>query len=227
MISVCGLGWMNGEGYGALRKGISVADSSGSGSKGELRRELFQAPFKNFGRLDPVSKMTCYAAALALQDAGIRYPLRNQDDAGIIGTNRTGCLNTDLRYFTDYVESGRTLGRGNLFIYTLPSSPLAEAAIHFGLQGPLVYLGGGESPLTSAVDMAAAMIENGEASMMLAGEAGEEWGFYLVLSEESVATDKNTISLDLARSILRETENVADRVSAFETGTKTDNVGAT
>ena len=38
------------------------------------------------------------------------------------------------------MANGSTLGRGNLFIYTLPSSPLAEAAIHFGLTGKLLYL---------------------------------------------------------------------------------------
>jgi len=43
--------------------------------------------------------------------------------------------------FLDYVQAGRKLGRGSLFIYTLPSSPLAEAAIHFGLQGPVLYIG--------------------------------------------------------------------------------------
>ena len=46
-----------------------------------------------------------------------------------------------MAYFQDYVSGGRKLGRGNLFIYTLPTSPAAEAAIHFGLAGPLLYVG--------------------------------------------------------------------------------------
>lgn len=60
---------------------------------------------------------------------------------GLIGTNRAGSLEANRLYFSDYLQAGRVLARGNLFVYTLPSSPLAEAAIHFGFQGPMLYMG--------------------------------------------------------------------------------------
>ena len=63
-----------------------------------------------------------------------------------------GSLQSDLEYFRDYLEGGRTLSRGNLFIYTLPSSPLGEAAIHFGLLGPLLYAASEGNALTAVLD---------------------------------------------------------------------------
>ena len=60
---------------------------------------------------------------------------------GLMGASEAGCLASNRAYFQDYLGGGRTLARANLFVYTLPSSPLAESAIHFGLMGPMVYMG--------------------------------------------------------------------------------------
>ncbi|MGQ9499188.1 MAG: hypothetical protein ACUVQ6_02265 [Dissulfurimicrobium sp.] len=61
-------------------------------------------------------------------------------------------------YFRDYLDSGRRLARGALFIYTFPSSLLGEAAIHFGLKGPLFRVSVPGGGLSIAVSMAADML---------------------------------------------------------------------
>ena len=81
----------------------------------------------------------------------------------------------------DYVESGRTLARANLFIYTLPSSPLAEAAVHFGLQGPLVYLRGEEPKAESLIAPARRMIAEGQSEYIVIYELSEELARCLVV----------------------------------------------
>jgi len=130
-ISVRGIGWLTKEGYGCVRSELRQAYELGEGAHTLVKRDIFSHPFKNFARLDAISRMTAYAVSLALQDGGIEYsPIRKQD-IGIVGTSAEGSLRSDIEYFRDYLESGRTLSRGNLFIYTLPSSPLGEAAIHF------------------------------------------------------------------------------------------------
>jgi len=172
MIYIGGLGWINRQGYGCVKSSLKHTGTP-------KKEEIFLHPFDNFGRLDPVSKMTAYAVALALKDAGITYPLSRKQDIGIIGTNAAGCINSDIRYFKDYLDSGRTLSRGNLFIYTLPSSPLSEAAIHFGLQGPLFYAAG--TGMAETLNIAAGVIRSGEAVIMLAGMAEEDTAAYFVL----------------------------------------------
>ena len=93
---------------------------------------------------------------------------------GIIGTNDDGSLSSNIAYFKDYVESGRILARGNLFIYTLPSSPLSEAAIHFGCQGPIVYMGFQDQKVSSLLSYAAKILRNEKVSKVLAVKADEK-----------------------------------------------------
>ncbi len=140
-ISVHGIGWLTKEGYGCIRSELRHAYEVGEGAHTLPKRDIFSHPFKNFGRLDTISKMTAYAVSLALQDAGIEYSPIGKQDIGIVGTNAEGSLRSDIEYFRDYLEGGRTLSRGNLFIYTLPSSPIGEAAIHFGFLGPVRVCG--------------------------------------------------------------------------------------
>jgi 3-oxoacyl-[acyl-carrier-protein] synthase II len=179
MISVLGLGWIDGEG-GRTHNPHGCNDRP----VGLPGKEIFSYPFRNLGRLDQISRMTAYTVAMALKDAGIVYAQDHKLDMGIIGTNASGSLCSDIRYFRDYLETGRTTARGNLFIYTLPSSPLGEAAIHFGLQGPLLYMAGTENPLMMVMETAAEMMLLDDVPSMLAGIFGEDSAVCSVLVKD-------------------------------------------
>ena len=99
---------------------------------------IVQDSIKDFGRLDVLSKMTIASVALALYDASFSFS-DDAGDIGIIGTGDSGSLASNMDFFKDYVDSGRKMGRGNLFVYTLPSTSLAAASIAFGFRGPLFY----------------------------------------------------------------------------------------
>lgn len=189
-ISVLGIGWVGREAYGCVRQGMSIPyNKDGEDGIANLHRKgIFSYAFKNLGRLDNASKMTCSAVALALKDAGIEYSMNQKQDMGIIGTSRSGSLKSDSDYFKDYIKCGRTLARGNLFIYTLPSSPLGEAAIHFGLQGPLLYTASPAKSLQRALKIAGEMIISGEVSTMLGGVTEEDEAVYFVLAKKSART---------------------------------------
>jgi len=184
IISVRGIGWLTQEGYGCIRSELRQAYENGEGAHTLLKKDIFSHPFKNFGRLDTISKMTAYGVSLALQDSGIEYsPLRKQD-IGIVGTNAEGSLQSDIEYFRDYLAGGRTLSRGNLFIYTLPSSPLGEAAIHFGLLGPVLYVAKERHALTAVLDTAEEMLLASDAPAMLAGAAEADEAIFFVLARD-------------------------------------------
>ena len=210
-ISVQGIGWFTKEGYGCIRVGqhVKVNESASVLSK----RDIFSHPFKNFGRLDAVSKSVACAVALAIRDAGIEYSPQHKRHVGIVGTSREGSLRTDVEYFRDYVQSGRTLSRANLFIYTLPSSPLGEAAIHFGFLGPLLYAASGDGSLLPILDMASGMIEGGEAEAMLAGTADEEEAVFLVLGRAGAAPA--LCGIEQAREALAASSAIADMIRHF------------
>ena len=97
---------------------------------------------RNFGRFSAESRMAFHAIAHALEEAGLTPDgnglLRSR--VGVIACDRAGSGAANRAYFSDYVGSGRVLGRGQLFVYTLPTSVAAECAIACRLTGPLLYV---------------------------------------------------------------------------------------
>ncbi len=214
-ISVRGIGWLTSEGYGCVRTGLRYAYQPGEGPHALPKRGLFSYPVKNFGRFDVLSKMTCGAVALALQDAALGYGPSKKQDIGIIGTNAEGSLKTDLEYFNDYIESGRTLSRGSLFIYTLPSSPLGEAAIHFGFLGPLFYAAGGKHSLALLLDTASELVLAGETPVMLAGKVEKDEAVFFVLGENP-DHDRNVVcAFPEARALVETIPETAGLIGKF------------
>ncbi|NVN97883.1 MAG: hypothetical protein HXX17_01065 [Geobacteraceae bacterium] len=182
-VSVIAAGWVTSHGYGTLKSREEQVFAEGETIYSAAKSSIFTRPVRNFGRLDRLSRITLATVALALKDAGIEASPEKKVDVGIIGTNSTGSLETDCDFFRDYLDNGRKLARANLFIYTLPSSPLGEASIHFGLKGALLYTAYGEDPLKSLLSTSALMIEAGEAGMMLAGMTSGDEGLYFLLGE--------------------------------------------
>jgi 3-oxoacyl-(acyl-carrier-protein) synthase len=212
-ISVLGIGWVTKGGYGCVRNGQCQSHEDTEAASALSKRDIFSHPFKNFGRLDALSKSVAYAVALALRDAGIDYSPQHKRHIGIVGTSREGSLRTDVEYFRDYVRSGRTLSRANLFIYTLPSSPLGEAAIHFGFLGPLLYAASGSGSMRPILDMACGMIEGGEADAMLAGAADEDEAVFLALGRAGALPA--LCAIEQARAALAAPSAIAGMVRHF------------
>lgn len=198
MIAIRGIGWLTSAGYGTIGKGGQHAFAVGEGVTSLSRAGVVPTPYRNFGRLDPLSRTTIGAVALALDDAGLAGAPEHKQATGIVGTARDGSLAADLAYFRDYVANGRTLGRGNLFIYTLPTSPLGEAAIQFGLTGPLLYAAGGAAPLGTALKLASDLVAGGEAPRMLAGTAGADEALYLMVDRAETGEPLCTLAEALA-----------------------------
>lgn len=216
MVLVRSIGWIAGGEYGCVALGErSRLDDDGT-LNGLNRKGIFSHPFKNFGRLDRASRMTAAVVALALRDAGLEYAPDRKQDIGIVGTSGAGSLPTDLLYFRDYVDCGRTLARGNLFIYTLPSSPLGEAAIHFGLRGPLLYEADAAAPLRTVLDTAGEMLLLGEAGAMLAGSAEEREAVYFLLVKDGDIRGHALCDLSTAQDIADRELPVTDMIQEFQ-----------
>ncbi len=89
-------------------------------------------------------------------------------EIGLLAAGSEGLLQANEQYFRDYVATGRTLGRGNLFIYTLATSALGEVAIVLSLTGPSMFIQDDARPLSALVRHGEQMIADGEAGGMLA-----------------------------------------------------------
>ncbi|MEI6564339.1 MAG: beta-ketoacyl synthase N-terminal-like domain-containing protein [bacterium] len=168
-----GIGWVNGSEYGSVIHPRRVAYGGTAAVPPWKQADLFQFPAKNAGRFDPATRMIFSACALALLDAGVTLGDGRKINFGLLGTNASGCVEANRTYFEDYLTGGRTLARANLFVYTLPSSPLAEVAIHFGLQGPVLYIGFTGTPadrMSGLLETGAGWLAEGSVEGLLAVE---------------------------------------------------------
>jgi len=179
MPKILGAGWIKNGRYKLKRKRVSKSYIDLKSLYLKLKEStVFKYPVDNFVRFDYASKLTSIAVALALYDAGITYAKGEKQEIGILAVNKNGALDAQVNYFKDYLNGGRILGRGNLFIYTLPSSPLAEAAIHFGLTGPLLYMNSKDDIL---IEYAGDLVKSGQAKVMLAlSSRGRETAFFVI-----------------------------------------------
>ena len=162
-----GAGWITQNQYGCQKLRLQQGYADLKSLHTRLQPEIINYPVANFLRFDTVSKLAAISIALALFDAKIAYAQGKKQDISLLGTNSGGALEANLAYFDDYIANGRTLGRGNLFIYTLPSSPLAEAAIHFGLTEQLLYLGFEKNAEQASLKLASGMLKTGSAKTIL------------------------------------------------------------
>lgn len=212
MIGIRGVGWLTAAAYGQAGRGLCQPFPAGEGPASLAKSGVVPTPYRNFGRLDPLARLTIAAVALTLDDAGEAVALGEKQGTGIVGATRDGSLAADVAYFRDYLENGRTLGRGNLFIYTLPTSPLGETAIQFGLTGPLLATTA-EAPLAAAVELAAGLVAGGEAPRMLAGAASAEDALYLLI--ERTGPDTPRCALDPVRAVINSGKGVAAMAAQF------------
>ncbi|MCG8429880.1 MAG: hypothetical protein MJA29_01730 [Candidatus Omnitrophica bacterium] len=144
---------------------------SGSGAR-EIAKKLYSkglvpAQPANFGRFDRATLSAYLAAVLSVHDAGM-VPGERKRHTGIIGSSAEGALEANRAFFGDYLSAGRKTARANLFVYTLPTTPLAECALALGLTGPLLFLQYEEELLGRLLEQAAMMIADARAQGMLA-----------------------------------------------------------
>ena len=201
--AIAGIGWITQTAYGAVRRremqsyaGRTTARLIGSVDA------LFRHKIESFGRFDEVSRMTCYACALALRDAGMAYSQDGKLEIGLIGASSRGSLAANQAFFKDYAESGRILARGNLFVYTLPSAPLGEAAIHFGFQGPLFAFISPIAPFAEGLEIARDLVASGDAPAILVVQAETDCALAAVVSPDSGASFSHLAKLSADHPVL-------------------------
>ncbi len=164
---------------------------------------IVQNPVRDFGRMDTVSKMTVAAVALALYDASFSGL---NSGIGIIGTSNTGSHSTNKEFFKDYVDSGRNMARGNLFVYTLPSAALASAAIVFGLEGPLFFEMYSNAPFYQLLKSTERVIIDQKCKGMIAVYADKYKVYaYLIEKLDCIPNGSDIMTIDeLSNSYLQE-----------------------
>lgn len=127
-----------------------------------------------WGRMTPLSRILIVEVGRLLQQKGILEKGARCTDlglkVGLIGGTRRGSLHTDMA-FLETMSAGPGLASPALFGYTLPNIPLAEAASHYGLVGPVYALIEAIDPLVQAEREARQLLQlQVDISLMIACE---------------------------------------------------------
>lgn len=127
----------------------------------ELKDLLIKIPGR-WGRMPPISRALVLETAKLLKRNNLLSSNPNQAEngktIGLIGGTRWGSLTTDLAFATTYKDDV-ALASPAIFGYTLANIPLAEAANHFGLTGPVYGLVTRDDPLQMACDEATRLLK--------------------------------------------------------------------
>ena len=91
---------------------------------------------EDFRRGDTVVRQHLLSAILSVFDADAG----SGGNTALISHSQEGCLRQNRAYFSDYVQYGRQYGKGHLFVGTLPSTPVCEAAIALRFHGAAYYV---------------------------------------------------------------------------------------
>lgn len=166
-IFISGLGWVTAAGMGAGRDQQSFSMTPARPATIE-RGDVFDRPYKNFGRMDEYSRLGLAAIAFALRDAGLEES-GSQRDIGLVAQTDYGCLWTDIDYYRSVLPERGTMASPNLFAYTLPNCFMGEAAIRFGLTGESYIVN--EPPVSglTVLQLALDSIAAGESRTMICG----------------------------------------------------------
>jgi hypothetical protein len=108
----------------------------------EKNRSILGTVPERWGRMNQLSQAILLEVGRLLRQAGLLnegHAVSENMQIGLIVASSWGSLVTDLAYAKD-LRSGAQFASPALFGYTLPNIPLAEAAIHYHLTGPVFSL---------------------------------------------------------------------------------------
>jgi 3-oxoacyl-[acyl-carrier-protein] synthase II len=121
--------------------------------------------------MDRLCALSLVAADAALFEAGLSLEAlarRSSDRIGLVVGTRFGCHATNEEYFRGLLAEGPHGASPRLFVYTLPSSPVGELAIHFGARGPSRTVTSGRHAGLEAIARGAELCASGRADVVVA-----------------------------------------------------------
>ena len=209
MIYLNAFSWMTPSSYGNSHQAFKSPEESRESLYMPERDSILINKVPNWGRFDDNTRKACLGAGLALKDLGLAQDSQKHK-IGLIAFGEKGSNNTDRDYFLDFLDHGESTGRSHLFIYTLPTSPFAEAAIYFGLMGPIYYLSGRDSILQESLQSAARMILSANADQMIVGTV-EKDSLFMVLgprTQNSLCALKDLPNSSSSSEMIRELQKI-------------------
>ena len=99
--------------------------------------DFVQGDLADFRRAADNVRLAQLATILCATNLGDKW---SPEGTALIGINGDGCALNNRLFWDDFISHGHDNGRASLFVPTLPSIPVCEAAIALHIQGPVRYI---------------------------------------------------------------------------------------
>lgn len=99
--------------------------------------DFIQGDLADFRRAADNVRLAQLATILCASNLGDKW---SSEGTALIGVNGDGCALNNRLFWDDFISHGHDNGRASLFVPTLPSIPVCEAAIALHIQGPVRYI---------------------------------------------------------------------------------------
>ena len=118
-----------------LMKRACFTDEPDQAMRSHMAECLPEIP-SSWVRMDPLSRAAVLLVGLAERASGSACPAGSK---ALIGVTRCGSMDVDLSFWKS-MSGGAEEASPQLFVLTLPSIPLSQAAIVHGIEGPVFAL---------------------------------------------------------------------------------------
>ena len=99
--------------------------------------DFVQGDLADFRRAADNVRLAQLVTILCASNLGEKW---SPEGTALIGVNGDGCALNNRLFWDDFTSHGHDNGRASLFVPTLPSIPVCEAAIALHIQGPVRYI---------------------------------------------------------------------------------------
>ena len=99
--------------------------------------DFVQGDLADFRRAADNVRLAQLVTILCASNLGDKW---SSEGTALIGINGDGCALNNRLFWDDFISHGHDNGRASLFVPTLPSIPVCEAAIALHIQGPVRYI---------------------------------------------------------------------------------------
>jgi len=220
-VVITGLGWFRDGAYGHTRGPSLDGGPEGGSLYSRLQADgILPGPVPDFGRLSLAAKQICAAVGAGLRDAGCSAGCAPREVIGIIGNG--SAVEANRAFFDDYVSNGRQMARGSLFVYTLPSSPLAAPAQCYTLNGPLIHFRHARDGVAHIVDRAVELLAQRLADAMVVVYEDATGILGCVVRPDAEGGHAAVLSAAALKERAGHVQSVSDLVNDVTTKGKTD-----
>ena len=153
---------------------VTGAASLACVARAPLRPARWAAAPAKLARMDRLCGLGLVACDGALLDAALQpsdASAWNGDRTAVVLGTAFGCHQTNEDYYRGFLKEGAQGASPRLFAYTLPSSPVGEISIHYGIRGPAAAVAPGLTAGLAALEAALRELVSGRADRVLAAAA--------------------------------------------------------